>query len=393
MHTGPERDVLSGILSVEIKDLGGVAPELGVVIRSCERGEHERALRNLLASKGKVRRRDAAADLHRRHPPKKLVDRRGRHPLVADDRKLIRMFEELVQAGADEVDRGFVSGNEEQLDLVAQLFLRHTVATVLGVDHGREEIIGGVRRLPFDDVVDESAHLFGRTAGGEDLVVGQHRVKGLDQVAGPDLDRFLVGLRHAQHLGDDIEGQRERKSIDDVSVTIGRHLVEHLVDHLLDPRPERLDRSGGERLADEATQPGVVGRVDTQDRSARLELIELFQQPTAIEHGEVGVGVVDTEFGVAQDREDVVIAEETPLARQQVVNRIRSAHLRQVGPRVLDVPGLQWIEEDLVGGVRHVDEARAPVSMGRTIVRSCPPTRSTSCSTRASRRGTDVGYR
>ena len=143
------------------------------------------------------------------------------------------MFEELVQAGADEVDRGFVSGNEEQLDLVAQFFLRHTVATVLGVDHGREEIIGGVRRLPFDDVVDESVHLFGRTAGGEDLVVGQHRVEGLDQVAGPDLDRFLVGLRHAQHLGDDIEGQRERKSIDHVSVTIGRHLVEHLVDHLL----------------------------------------------------------------------------------------------------------------------------------------------------------------
>ena len=93
------------------------------------------------------------------------------------------------------------------------------------------------------------------------------------------------------------------------------------------------------------------------------------------------------------DGEDVVIAEETPLARQQVVDRIRSAQLRQVGPRVLDVPGLQRIEEDLVGGVRHVVEARAPVSMGRTIVRSCPPTGSTSCSTRASRRGTDVGCR
>ena len=94
---------------------------------------------------------------------------------------------------------------------------------------------------------------------------------------------------------------------------------------------------------------------------------------------------------VAQDREDVVIAEETPLARQQVVDRIRSAHLRQVGPRVLDVPGLQRIEEDLVGGVRHVDEARAPVSMGRTIVLPCPPTRSTSCSTRASRLGRTSG--
>ena len=46
------------------------------------------------------------------------------------------MFEELVQAGADEVDRGFVPGNEESFDLVAQFLLRHAVATVLGIDHG-----------------------------------------------------------------------------------------------------------------------------------------------------------------------------------------------------------------------------------------------------------------
>ena len=70
VHTGPERDVLSGILSVQIEGLGGVAPELGVMVRSCERGEHERTLRNLLASQGKVRRAArrliCTGDTHRR---------------------------------------------------------------------------------------------------------------------------------------------------------------------------------------------------------------------------------------------------------------------------------------------------------------------------------------
>ena len=35
-----------------------------------------------------------------------------------------------------------------------------------------------------------------------------------------------------------------------------------------------MDRSGVERLADETPQPGVVGWIDTEDRSARLELVE-----------------------------------------------------------------------------------------------------------------------
>ena len=46
----------------------------------------------------------------------------------------------------------------------------------------------------------------------------------------------------------------------------GREVVEQLVDHLLHAGPQLLDGARGERLRHQLAQPGVVGRVDVEDR-------------------------------------------------------------------------------------------------------------------------------
>jgi len=188
-----------------------------------------------------------------------------------------------------------VTGHEEERNLVAQLLRREPVAVLLGLDQGREQVIGRIQPLPLDDRVEVSVERgVGREGRGQ-LVVTQDRIERLHYRAGPFADLILVGLGHSQHLGDDVEGKRERQSVDDIGDAFGRHRVERLLDHLLDPRPQRLDRPRREGLAHEPAKPRVVGWVHAQNRFEFLELLESVGQIPAGHLPKVGVGIVDAQ--------------------------------------------------------------------------------------------------
>ena len=71
------------------------------------------------------------------------------------------------------------------------------------------------------------------------------------------------------------------------------------------------------------------------------------------------VRVVDALVGIAQQRTDVVVAEQEPLPDRRVVHGLVSPHLVEVGPRALDVALGERVEEDRLD-VRHTETVGAP---------------------------------
>ena len=77
----------------------------------------------------------------------------------------------------------------------------------------------------------------------------------------------VASFGHAEHLGDDDEGEREREAGDEIELGCVLRVVEVAVDERLDARPQLLDRAGREDLRHEPAQPVVVGRVEVQHRA------------------------------------------------------------------------------------------------------------------------------
>ena len=67
------------------------------------------------------------------------------------------------------------------------------------------------------------------------------------------------------------------------------------------------------------------------------------RQPLLVE--DLDLVVAHAHRRIAQDARDVVVAEQQPLVEQGQVDRIVLAHLREVGVRILDVAGLEGVEE------------------------------------------------
>ena len=201
--------------------------------------------------------------------------------------------------------------------------------------------------LPRDDLIDVGFHRPRPFDRSDDLVVGDDRVERLHHRARPGGDLLLVGVGHAEHLGDHVEGQREGELGDHVAGAALGHRVEHRVDQLLDPRSQRLDRRGREGLAHESAQARVVGWVGVEHARGPLELgagsgLE-HRQPLLVE--DLDLVVAHTHRRIAQDARHVVVAEQQPLVEQRQVDRVVLTHLREVRVRIFDVARLEGVEE------------------------------------------------
>jgi len=78
-------------------------------------------------------------------------------------------------------------------------------------------------------------HLSG-SDGGAYLVVCDDRVDGLYQRTGPFCNEILVGLRHTEHLGNDIKRKREGQLRTDVARATRLDRIKNVVYQLLDSR-------------------------------------------------------------------------------------------------------------------------------------------------------------
>ncbi len=168
----------------------------------------------------------------------------------------------------------------------------------------------------------------------------------------------LLRRRHAEHLGDHPERQREREVADHVHLasTFNDDGVEGVVDHRLHAGGQLLDRAGGEHLLHQLAQPRVVGGIEVEELvGAPLRAVAEDLLP------ELGAGVdahdaavLDAQAGVPQQADGVVVAEQRPEAEGRLLDRVGRGQLRVLGVRILREARLERVEGfRLTGHISH----------------------------------------
>ncbi len=275
MDAAAERQVAARALAAEVEVGRGRAPLALVAVRRAEQREDQLAGADLLAGDLDVGGGDAARHLHGAVVAQQLVHGVGVERRVGDEPlELVAVAQQGERAVADEVHGRLVAGQVQQHDLVAQLDGGQAVAVLLGGDHAAEQVVGRVAPLPLDGVVDVGEHLVG---GGDDAaqvgLVGE-RLERAGHLVRPGAELVAVAVGHAQQLADDDERQREGEAGEEVDRLAGAvsagDVVEQLGHEDTGSFAEPLDPADGEGARHQAAQPGVVGRVEAQDRAAAL---------------------------------------------------------------------------------------------------------------------------
>ena len=181
----------------------------------------------------------------------------------------------------------------------------------------------------------------------------------------------LLRHRHAEHLGDHPERQREGEVGDHVELAAPGHGgVEHLVDHRLHPRRQLLDRPRREHLLHQAAEPGVVGRVEVEDApGAPLGAVRpgsgarISSRGLAPDHG----SVLDAQGGIAEQPDGVVVAEQRPEPERRPLHRVGRAELGVLAVRILREARLEGVEGfRLTGHISHSGHRPDKPLAGRT---------------------------
>ena len=145
-----------------------------------------------------------------------------------------------------------------------------------------------------------------------------------------------------EQIADHLERHGEGELVDQFHLAALGGPVEHIVDQLLHPRPQPLDGGGGEALAHQAAQAGVVGWVEVEDGLGDLTSFEAFVEalatgpPDRIDRRR-GVGLdVAGELGAAQGTGHIVVAGEHRESERRHVHRVvlaqRCVERVRVGP-------------------------------------------------------------
>ena len=209
--------------------------------------------------------------------------RREQLGLVAQALQLVRVLDQRQHALGDRVAGGLVAGDREQQEVDVVLVLGQRAAVDLGLDELRDDVVARALAPLVGELAAVLEHLQRRRVGERQVAVGlgdlgvdrelgvvlaEHPVAELDQVA-------VVGLRRAEHLGEDPHRQLRGDVVDELDLALLQRLVEHPVEELADALGEHAHGARGEVAVDDRPQR-VVGRgVHVEHRLARLELLGL----------------------------------------------------------------------------------------------------------------------
>ena len=148
-----------------------------------------------------------------------------------------------------------MTGDVEEQHLLHELVETQTITFVFGGDQRGEQIVGRVRALPLDRLVDVSDDVVDRVERRELFLTSQDRVERLHDRARPFAQLVAVSsFGNAEHLGDHHEGEWEREIGDEVHLAgvAHDHGVEMAVDEFLHARVELFDGARREHLRHEA---------------------------------------------------------------------------------------------------------------------------------------------
>ena len=127
----------------------------------------------------------------------------------------------------------------------------------------------GLRPLPIDDLVEVHVHVVAAVERGGEVLVGDDRIEGLHERSRPGAQlQPVLSFRHAEHVGDHREGERERDVGDHVELGVGPRVGvgDEILEERLHAGSEAFDDARCEDLGDEPAEAVVVGRVEIEHR-------------------------------------------------------------------------------------------------------------------------------
>ena len=171
----------------------------------------------------------------------------------------------------------------------------------------------------------------------------------------------LLRRRHAEHLGDHPERQREGEVGDHVD--LGARLrprataASSMSSTIACTRGASCSTiRGRERLLHQPAQAGVVGRIEVEDppgaplRPVAQDLLAHLGPGFGADHA----AVLDAQRRVAQQPDGVVVAEQRPQAERRALHRVGGAELGVLRVRVLGEARVEGIERfRLTGHISH----------------------------------------
>src|SRR2546427_364963 len=298
-----------------------------------ERDERSRVHRD--ATEHRVAHGAPVAELVRALEPEELLDgARDQAGLGAQPQVLPRVLEQAHNGVGDQVRRGLVARVEEEDALVQELQLGEAVAGVLGREQRGQDLAGIRARAPppvGDQPAEVALELVNGAAARLEAPGAGLRLERAENRERPAAQRPALLPRHAEHVADELDGQRGGEVLHDVHPTPGGGAVEEPVHEPDDTRLERGKRPRSERRGEQLPDARVVGRI-AEDDARRVMLVERARAELRRElHTLVGV----PREVVLVDGGDVIVAREEVRAIRAAVHRVPAPQPVVVGERVV----------------------------------------------------------
>ena len=294
--------------------------------------------------------------------PPRTTSSRG---VVAQSTQLGGMTQERERSVADEIDRRFMAGDQEQHAGREQLVLAELVPRLLGGDEAGEQV--GARRGA--SLGDEGAEILGQGSSRPCPTLRHVRFRRQEEgvqaprdVQTPLLETLPIRRRDAEHLADHDDRKGIGEVLDEVHPARALHGVEETVDDLLDPGTQHLYDARGERLVDEAAQARVVGRVAHEHRQTHR------RRGSTVAGGYEGLDAFLAQARIAQHAHHVFVAGEDPEPERAAMHRIVGAQAMVGGIRIRHELGIHRVELHLGHGAAKLPLGGGAVKDEQAIV-------------------------
>ena len=177
-------------------------------------------------------------------------------------RELVRMCEQGEGPVADQVDRGFEAGEQQDERHGGGFVLGQVLAVVRGADERGEQVVlgrvgGQDEPLLVNELLEIATHPLDRAADPA------ARTAAIRHAVRPLVEDRLVLRRYTQHLADHDHRQRERVRPDQID-RLRAERIQQPVRDLDHPRLEVRDSARRERLRHQPAQPSVVRRIEVE---------------------------------------------------------------------------------------------------------------------------------
>ncbi len=288
----------------------------GIAVGGADADMDEGAARHGDAAEHRVRRRATVAELVRAFHAQELLHRGlDQFGIGAQIAHGVGIADQEIDAIADEIGRGLVSGVEnedavvQELELGQVLFRPAARRQVGGGDQLGQDlalVVALLAHAPFDEIVQIALEVVDRRGAARELLGGQHRLERAEDRQRPVAQRPAFVGGHAQHVADELQRDRRGKIRDQVHAALRGGAIEQPVDQRLDARLQRLQRPGCEGRRQELAHPAVVGRI-VEDEAGRVVLVERARAEVG---PEIDLLVRAPGLGIAIDGRTVVVAAE-----------------------------------------------------------------------------------